>query len=597
MARLGRGISSALFASALFALAASAAGQPEEPTAPATATPALHLHVRGTAELRADATAEAGGFSLRGELVDDAGSPVPRAAVNVQVADAEGARAPTRLGPLAPCPGASRHARRGASADDATLETDDRGAFCVVVKPPDVISNIRLRFAGNKLLDPVEASVHVDAEQDRVLRTVLRIEPPPEVIDLDRPSVTVTAWLRFERREAGRLPAAGARREGLPLTLEDERGERIAEALTAGDGRARFDVKTLALAGPGAGVLSARFDGKPELAKAVTSQPVLRYAEVRLALAHPLERADAEEGFSVDVDVTTSRGPVDGGVVEILRAPLFGAPGEPVGAGPVAAGRARVIASFASGGAATAPLVIRYVPAAPWYRAGAELKTDVTLAGPGVLRQALIGLVVLAAAVWIVGGWRRAPKASSIAGADEPPIIPSGRPGLQIIGPASGASGWSGVVTDAHEGTKVAGARLRVIAPTFQGDGIIGEATTDARGEFTLDAAPPPDARLVIESPEHSAYEQALPPPSRMSIALVTRRRAILDRLVRWARRQGAPFDAAPEPTPGHVRRVAARGTAPDVEAWARRVESAAFSPDVVDEAVEREVRAGEPRR
>jgi hypothetical protein len=591
MARLGREISSALFASAVLGLAASAAAQPSDPTAP----PALHLHVRGTAELRASATTEAGGFAVRGEIVDDAGSPVSRAAVSVQIAGADGA--PARLGPLAPCAGATRRPRRGASADDATLETDDRGAFCAVVKPPGAVTDLSLRFAGNKLLDSVEAAVHVDAEQDRVLRTVLRIDPPAEVLDLDRTSVTVTAWLRFERSEAGRLPGASARREGLLMTLEDERGDHVAEALTAGDGRARFDVKTIALAGPGAGVLSVRFAGKPELTKAATSQPVLRSAEVHIVLTHPLEHADAEEGFPVDVEVTTSRGAVDGGVVEVLHAPLLGAPGEPVGAGPVTAGRARVIASFASGGASVAPLILRYVPAAPWYRAGAEIKTEVTLTGPGILRQALVGLVVIAAAVWIVGGWRRAPKVPFAAGADLQPIVPSGRPGLQILGPAAGASAWYGVIRDAHEGTKVFGARLRIIAPTFQGNGVIAEATTDARGEFTLAAEPPTDARLIIESPEHSSYEQTLPPPSQMSIALVTRRRALLDRLVRWARRQGAPFDAAPEPTPGHVRRVAARGSAPEVEAWARRVEAAAFSPEVVDEAIEREVRAVEPRR
>ena len=40
--------------------------------------------------------------------------------------------------------------------------------------------------------------------------------------------------------------------------------------------------------------------------------------------------------------------------------------------------------------------------------------------------------------------------------------------------------------------------------------------------------------------------------------ALVLRKRALLDRLVEWARRRGLPYDARPEPTPGHVRRAAA---------------------------------------
>jgi len=79
-------------------------------------------------------------------------------------------------------------------------------------------------------------------------------------------------------------------------------------------------------------------------------------------------------------------------------------------------------------------------------------------------------------------------------------------------------------------------------------------------------------------------------------VALINRRRTLLERLVRWARQKGAPFDGAPEPTPGHVRRVASRAAAKEIEAWASRVEQAAYGPDPIDEAKEREARAAEPR-
>ena len=36
------------------------------------------------------------------------------------------------------------------------------------------------------------------------------------------------------------------------------------------------------------------------------------------------------------------------------------------------------------------PLALRYIPSAPWYRAGPELRVDVKLAGPGILKQALL---------------------------------------------------------------------------------------------------------------------------------------------------------------------------------------------------------------
>ena len=77
-----------------------------------------------------------------------------------------------------------------------------------------------------------------------------------------------------------------------------------------------------------------------------------------------------------------------------------------------------------------------------------------------------------------------------------------------------------------------------------------------------------------------------------LRIALVTRKRKLLERLVAWARRMGSPYDARPEPTPGHVRRAAKDG---QVAGWAAAVEQAAFGGGDVDERVELEVSALAP--
>jgi hypothetical protein len=132
--------------------------------------------------------------------------------------------------------------------------------------------------------------------------------------------------------------------------------------------------------------------------------------------------------------------------------------------------------------------------------------------------------------------------------------------------------------------------------PSFEGDGVVARAVADERGAFALEGPYRTDARLVVESDDHSTHEQALPPHSILGVALITRRRALLDRLVRWARQRGAPFDVAPEATPGHVRRAASRASAQDVEAWASRIEQAAYGPDRVDASLERDVRGAEPR-
>jgi hypothetical protein len=100
--------------------------------------------------------------------------------------------------------------------------------------------------------------------------------------------------------------------------------------------------------------------------------------------------------------------------------------------------------------------------------------------------------------------------------------------------------------------------------------------------------APQPGDELACEGPLHGQLRRPMPEPGELDVALVLRKRALLDRLVAWARRRGLPFDARPEPTPGHVRRAAAGEFT--VARWADAVERAAFGGQVVDSRVEGEV-------
>jgi hypothetical protein len=76
---------------------------------------------------------------------------------------------------------------------------------------------------------------------------------------------------------------------------------------------------------------------------------------------------------------------------------------------------------------------------------------------------------------------------------------------------------------------------------------------------------------------------------------LTSRRRAVLRRLVRWARAPGSPWSRGGEPTPGEVAAVAARRGDPRTAHWAEGVQAAAFGGAPVDEAVEAALRAAEP--
>jgi hypothetical protein len=557
-----------------------------------TSAGAIRIHVRGSAQIHATATADASSTTVRGELLDDAGAAVGGATITLRAVLPDGKSA-VALPPPSACDATARRSRRVmrlAGTDEYLLETDERGAFCVRANASLAQATIKLRFDGDDLRDAAESTVGSDTPDTPLARTVLRFEPAPDVLDLDREKVSLTASLRVDRTGANRSNAAAARREGLTITLEDERGERVAQGSTGGDGRVRFEIPSASFPGPGPGELRLRFDGTTALAKAASSQPIVRRAEARVSLAHPVDTADPEDGVAIDVEVNTSRGPVTGGVVEALRGT------DSVGAGSVEGGKAHVVASFPFERAGVVPLTLRYVPAAPFFRAGPSLRVDVNVTGPGIARQVLIALVVTAVTAWIVVGWRRAPMPKPTSDDDVDHGVPSGRAGVEVVRAPAGQSGWRGAVLDAHEGTPIAGARLSVVAPAFQGDGVVARVTADERGHFTLDVPYRNDARLVIEADEHSKYEQALPPPGVLRVALVTRRRALLERLVRWARRSGAPFDMQPEATPGHVRRAAFRASNLEIETWARALEQTVYGPNTVDEAAETKLFADEPR-
>jgi hypothetical protein len=578
--------SALLIATALFFVTSLAAAQASKPPG------AVRIQVRGGAQIGATATIDGSATIIRGQLMDDAGAVLGGVPIILEVTAAPGEPA-IALQPPTPCDQAARRERRVPRLVDASkyeVRTDDHGDFCLRTETSLGKAALKLRFEGDALHDSTDNAISFDANNAAAAHTVLRFEPTPEVIDLERPNVSLMASLRVDRSGASRTGTNAARREGLVVVLEDERGKKIADGPTGGDGRVRFELPTKVFGDPGAGELRLRFDGTTTLAKASNTQPIVRRADVALALAHAIDAGDPEDGVPIDVNVTTLRGAVTGGVVEAFRGE------ESVGAGEVSEGKARVIASFSFERAGKVPLELRYTPNAPYFRAGKPLAVEISIRGPGMTKQVIIALIVLAVTAWIVFGWRRAPL-RAVALIDEGKLpAPTGRAGVDVVRGETGQTAYRGTVVDAHDGAPIADARISAIAPSLQGDGVVARATSDERGEFDLDAKHRADARLVIDAPAHTKLEQALPLPGVLRIALVTRRRTLLERLVRWAQRAGAPFDAQPEPTPGHVRRAAYRSQDEEVEEWARGVESAVYGPATVDEQLESQLVTGEPR-
>jgi hypothetical protein len=117
------------------------------------------------------------------------------------------------------------------------------------------------------------------------------------------------------------------------------------------------------------------------------------------------------------------------------------------------------------------------------------------------------------------------------------------------------------------------------------------EGRSGEDGRFTLAAVDlVPGDEIVVEGDVHAKLRDVAPRSGDLRVALVLRRRALLDRLVGWARKRGKPFDARPDPTPGHVRRAA--GSESPVGRWADAIEKAAFGGEVVDAAAQAQVEA-----
>lgn len=555
----------------------------------ASASHALPIRVRGASEIDLLVSEVTGGIRIRGEVLDEMGASLGRVTLKIELLDASGQ--PIKVnGPLDTplgCVGSEAPTKARADGSSYAVTTDERGGFCVLAAGGHRPTSVRASFAGTKHVDGAEVTANPVPESEQRAQVTLRFEAPPANLDLDKETHPLTLSVKISRADASRLFLDATKKQGLPLTLEDERGTQLGTASSGGDGRARFELKSTSLAPPGDGELKVSFAGDAQLMPAKTSIQITRTATAQLDAPSSVH-GDPEGGLTIEVKVQSDRGTVEGGLVEALVGT------DPVGTGKVEGGVAKVVVTFPGGASARVPVTLRFVPSTPFWQAGPPTKVTVVVAGPSPLRQIVLAVAVVVLAGWIVAKWRRSPKQNKPETVALPP--PSGRPEIVVLDRPSGLRGWRGFVTDAHDGHPIANAELRVVVASFEGRGELARAHSDAEGAFSIELADVPrDARLVVDGELHATYEQPLPGPSVLRVALVTRRRALLDRLVRWARQRGAPFDSPKEPTPGHVRRVASRTGNDSVESWASQLEQVAFGAEDVTREVENELAHREP--
>jgi len=547
---------------------------------------ALKIRVRGSAVLEARATVASGGVQVRGQLADDARRPIVAERVRLRWREAPGG-APRRLPPAKACDLTDHvHSARGDAVlpDEDVVDSDSTGHFCLSLPEATASGVIELEFQGTQYFAPTTLTIPVDASR-RALS--LHFSPEPQRLSLER--ATHVIWVETQA-EPPFMATEDAPPIQLALSFAEGNGapKPLARAIARPGERVELTVESRALGEPGPGVLSVRFAGSDAVQPAERSALVQRTARVTLTVAGRVARADPQQGIEIPVAVASARGAVPAGAIEARVG------NESVGTAPVVGGMARVLAVFDAPQGGEVPLSLHYLPAAPWWEPGDALTIGVQVSAPSPWRRLPWAIAVLLIAGWIIRGWYRPPRSEKPA--DDRQGLPAGRPSVEVVelGPAN--SGWRGRVLDAHDGTPIKGARVQILVPAFGGDGVAAETVSDLAGRFELPAvAVVEGSRLEAGAPWHATLVKPVPPAGEVSINLVTRRRALLERLVEWANQRGQPWKSEVEPTPANIARLGRRRRSPEVVRWAEQVEEAAYGPIELDEQKEREVRSREP--
>ncbi len=573
------------------------------PEAPAHAQ-ALKIRVRGAGRIEARASRADGEVLLYGALTDDAGRPLPNETITTLVRresdprdarTAEGVRAARGCDSSSDSPSAGSAGRglahdraygvRVAGATDAPevlLVTDEDGRFCFRTKlDPDRYA-AELTWKGTNLVEPAALRLAFDTSRQAL---ALRFDPTPRIVPLESPRTNLEVVALLD--ENGSPTVA----PNLAIAIATESDTALGAETTDRSGRARFAIDSTKLGPPGRGELRAAFAGNADVAFSSQVVEIERHVKVSLhvpAAEHgELERKVPDDGIPLLVDVTSIAGAVPEGTVEARLGEVV------VGAAPVERGLARLTVTFTAPGDEAA-VQLRYVPVSPWFEPLGETTIRLPIRGPGILAKAPLLLAGLAVMAFFLLGrvTSSARKTKPERDAKKAGEAREGKPRVDVVRPAmAGERGWTGRLVDAHEGTPIAGARVWIERGSFEGRTMLATTTTDAGGRFVLEEPPgglSSGEVLGAESRLHARHTQSLPAAGELSIALVQRRRALLARLVAWARRAGGPFDVKPEPTPGHVKRAA--GDDFRTARWADEVERAVFGGAEVDARAEAEI-------
>ena len=551
---------------------------------------AKRVTVRGKTRIDLRAHRTLGRTIIEGELKDDGDRALAgeRVAVEVQMRSAGNAVVPPDL--VHSCsPRAVDAIERSPSI---FVHTDEQGRFCVAIAVQTGTIFARTTFAGEPLEDASTAEIEFDVHRRGLSLT---FAPLPRIVRLDAADFGLSVIAQSE--DEGIMHAE----PDIGLRLENEKGERLAESKTDARGRASFTVPVSRLGAPGPGEIRAVFDGNAELNRSIATHPVDRKIPVQLTLVGAQDGNVAEDGITLHVKAAAPPHGVPAGTVEARIADTV------VGTGVVSNGDVAVVVAFHVDEAREQPITLHYQPTDPYYLDGEPLMATLTVRPPSPLR--VLPMVVLFALVlgFMVLG-RRPVRPDAAKGEGSVPT--EGEPIVRVALPGDASEAIvRGSLFDLHTGTPIADARVFVeraqfptrgqtqkmpgvgeLSPQAPSEGILVQGRSDAEGRFRLvsEVAFASGDRLVAEGRLHQRVERPLLGPGKYRIALASRRRALLDGLVAWAK--GAGGVRGTDPTPRDV-----RAQRRDVERWTRAVEHAAYTGKVVDENEEEQALLHKP--
>jgi hypothetical protein len=550
----------------------------------ATALAAPHIRLKGRAQLDVHLSRESSALVVAGAVSDDVARPLPNVGVRITLFSSSAAHAaPIPL--LSAAPSACRGFDVPPELDgpNLVLKAESGGRFCARLSLTRADYILRVQADASDLVDGSSMEMPIDL---RLRPLNLRFDPQPAgpmALGLDDEGVSLGVVASIE--DDGAVAAA----EGIALSLTNETGESLGTSRTDGSGRAQFWLDPVRLGGPGPGELRVRFAGDSTLAASSHAIRIERWTHVDLDIGDTPQRSLLDWR---DDAVTLQ-------VIAVPRCSRRGCRGTPTGAveargsgkkvlgvAPLHKGAARIAIPTDSqedepNASANAPVSFRYIPDTPWFQSPGEPTFAQVLPVPSPWRRLPLAIVAISVIAWLA--FLRLPNSSAKHGrSDVAPMV-------QLVRPAPPSHGWTGRVADAHDGVPVGKARISIQRAGFHGIDVLVETHSDVTGAFAL---PPTKAQprdlLVVEGPLHAKLRRRVPPSGEVAVALVLRKRALLDGLVAWARRRGTPYDMAADPTPGHVREMAGSDLA--VARWAGAVERAAYSGDTFDEHAQAQV-------